>query len=393
MSWRDWVQGELADVRSEGRWRALHELDAAEPAGRLSSDGRRVVCFASNDYLGLTTHPAVAAAAHAAIERWGTGSGASRLVVGSRPVHSELEAELADWKGTERALVFPTGYAANLGVLTTFGPPEAVICSDELNHASIIDGCRLARARVAVYPHRDHDAVEDLLAGAARRAVVVTDAVFSMDGDAAAVGELADLCARYEALLVIDEAHAVLAEAPRLEGGHVLRVGTLSKTLGALGGFVAGDTASIELLVNRARPFIFTTALSPADAAAALAALRVLRSGEGEALRRRLRGHVDGIRPGHPSPIIPFILGSEERATAAAIELLGRGLLVPAIRPPTVPPGTSRLRVTLSAAHTDPDVASLATALDELGAGQASLDSSCSPVGVGSTPCAQQRAT
>lgn len=367
MSWASWADAEARRIREAGRWRAPRDLDTAGPEGKLAPDGPPVVSFASNDYLGLTQHPGVVAAARAALDRWGTGSGAARLVVGSRPVHSELEAELAAWKRSERAVLFPTGFAANLGVITTMGGPGTLVCSDELNHASIVDGCRLARGEVAVYRHADPDHVEHLLAGrGARRALVVTDSVFSMDGDLAPLEDLAERCARHDALLVLDDAHAVLEVGPDLDGVTVLRVGTLSKTLGSLGGFVAGPAPLADLVVNRARSYIFTTAPTPADTAAALAALRVVRSPEGEGLVHRLRRHVDVLRPGHPSPIVPVVCGDEARALAAAAALLDRGLLVPAIRPPTVPPGTSRLRVTLSAAHTEEQVARLAAALDEL---------------------------
>jgi 8-amino-7-oxononanoate synthase len=358
MSWDAWAESETNAIRAAGRWRAPRPLDAKGPEGALGADGRAVVSFASNDYLGLTAHPSVIAAAHDALDRWGAGSGSARLIVGSRPVHAELERELARWKGTERAALFPTGFATNLGVLTTFAGPGVLICSDELNHASIIDGCRLARADVAVYRHRDLDHLAALLRDrGARRALVVTDTVFSMDGDVTDVDALVDVCSREGALLVVDEAHAVLG--PDLDpppGVEVLRVGTLSKTLGSLGGFVAGSARSIELVENLARPYIFTTASTPADAAAALAALRIVCSDEGAALVRRLRAHVARVRPGHPSPIVPFVCGEEARALEAAAALLDDGLLVPAIRPPTVPVGTSRLRVTLSAAHTDAQI-------------------------------------
>jgi 8-amino-7-oxononanoate synthase len=364
-SWSEWAELEAARIRAAGQWRSPRDLDAAGPEGKLAPDGRPVVSFASNDYLGLTQHPDVVRAAHAALDRWGAGSGSARLIVGSRPVHSELERELAAWKRAERAVLFPTGFAANLGVLAAFGGPDTFICSDALNHASIIDGCRMARAEVAVYRHADADHVDALLESGTqgRRAIVVTDTVFSMDGDLAPVDALVDVCVRRGALLVLDEAHAVLGPDPDLDGVDALRVGTLSKTLGSLGGFVAGSSSLTDLVVNRARSYIFTTASTPADAAAALAALRVLRSPEGTALRNRLRAHVERIRPGHPSPIVPVLLGSEERALAAAEALLEQGLLVPAIRPPTVPPGTSRLRVALSAAHTDAQVEALARAL------------------------------
>jgi 8-amino-7-oxononanoate synthase len=329
-----------------------------------------VVAFASNDYLGLTTHPAVVEAAHGALDRWGTGSGASRLVTGSRPPHHQLEQELAAWKLQQRSMLFPTGFAANLGVLTTFGHVGALICSDELNHASIVDGARLARAEVAVFRHGDSEHLDSLLARhGPRPAIVVTDLVFSMDGDIAPIAAIAESCRRSGALLVIDEAHAVLGPdpAPVLEGMTALRVGTLSKALGSLGGFVAGPTRFVQLLENRARSYIFTTALPPADAAAALAALTIVRSEEGQELIARLRSHVDAVAPGHPSPIVPVILGSDEAALLASAELLDAGIWVPAIRPPTVPEGTSRLRVTLSASHTEHDVRHLVSELDRLG--------------------------
>ncbi len=365
--WRAWAEAEAHGIRAAGRWRATRDFDSRDAVAGCLHDGRTLVSFAGNDYLGLRVHPAVVAAARQALERWGAGAGAARLLTGSRPVHGELEAALAEWKHAERALLFSTGFMANLGVLTALGGAGTLLLSDERNHASIIDGCRLARAEVAVFPHGDLDAVARLL-GRAPRALVVTEAVFSMDGDLAPLEPLAWLCRRHGALLVVDEAHSVLGPEPDLGGAEVLRVGTLSKTLGAMGGFVAGPGPLIELLCNRARSFVFTTALPPADAAAALAAVGVLRSGEGRALRERLRGHVERLAPGHPSPILPWLLGDERAALAAAHQLEQAGLLVPAIRPPTVPPGSSRLRVGLSAAHTSDQVAALAAALARLGA-------------------------
>ncbi len=367
-SWSEWVESACATVAAAGQWRAPRTFDARGMSGVLDAAGNEVVSFASNDYLGLTTHPAVIEAAHAALDRWGAGSGGSRLITGSRPVHDALEAALAQWKQCERAVVFPTGFAANLSVLSVFGAHGARIYSDELNHASIIDGCRLARAPATVFPHRDLDALDRLLSTSPERAVIVSDTVFSMDGDEADLDGLADLTGRHGALLVLDEAHAVLG--PDLPAGavdeiDVLRVGTLSKTLGALGGFVAGRAPSVELLVNRARPYIFTTAPTPADAAAALAALRVVRSAEGDSLRARLSGFVARIAPDpeHRSPIVPVLIGEEADAVAASSALQSQGLWVPAIRPPTVPVGTSRLRVTLSAAHSDEQVDRLALGL------------------------------
>ena len=383
-AWRSWVEASCRVVDAAGQWRRPRTFDARGPVGQLpvTGDGRsgvEVVSFASNDYLGLSTHPAVVSAAHEALDRWGAGSGASRLVTGSRPVHAELEEALARWKGCERAVLLPTGFAANLSVLEVFAAEGAHLFSDELNHASIIDGCRAARAGVTVYRHGDLDQLDALLGTVPGRPVVVTDTVFSMDGDAADLDGLVEVAGRHGALLVLDEAYAVLG--PELTADRsgtpagavdVLRVGTLSKTLGALGGFVAGPTRFIELLENRARPYIFTTAPTPADAAAGLAALGVVRSAEGDELRSRLGGHVARVsaalgRTYQPSPIVPVVIGEEERAVAASADLLDRGLWVPAIRPPTVPPGTSRLRVTVSAAHTDEQVDGLVAALGALG--------------------------
>lgn len=350
MSWRQHVEGELEALRKADRWRECRVVETHGPEGTV--DGQLIVSFSSNDYLGLSQHPALREAAHAAIERYGTSAGASRLIGGTRELHLELEQTIAQWRETEAALVFPTGFAANLGVLSTLGAADVTIFSDELNHASIIDGCRLSKAQVQVYRHVDLDHLATLLRATAGRKLVVTDSVFSMDGDTAPLTELAALCARDGALLVIDEAHAVLG--PHLSHTHaeVLQVGTLSKTLGSQGGWVAGPRALIQLLVNRARSFVFTTGLSPADAAAGLAAVRIMMSAEGDALRRRLRRYVEQIKPSHPSPIIPIIIGADAAALRAAEDMLAQGLYVPAVRPPTVPPGTARLRVTVSAAHT-----------------------------------------
>lgn len=369
--WAEWCAERADGIVARGQWRAPRSFDALGPVGVL--DGREVVSFASNDYLGLSAHPAVTGAAVEAIGRWGAGATASRLVVGSRPVHHELELAIAEWRATDAAIVFPTGFAANLGLLATLGGPGVRIVSDELNHASIIDGCRLARANgaeLATFRHLDLDELDARLRGpGVDRRIVVTDTVFSMDGDAIDLDGLLAVCARHDALLVVDEAHSVLEPEPDAHdsGVTIVQVGTLSKTTGAMGGFVAGPRRLVDLLVNLARPYIFTTAPSPADAAAALAAIGVLRSAEGDRLRSVLRGHIERIRPGHRSPILPVVLGDEDRAIAASARLLELGLFVPAIRPPTVAPGTSRLRIAVSAAHTGSQVDTLRASLADLG--------------------------
>lgn len=363
--WNTWAERELAELRAINRYRETVPFDGDGPEGRVRD--RLLVSFASNDYLGLASHPQVKLAAISAIERFGTGATASRLVVGTRSLHVELESQLAEWNQTERALVFPTGYAANLGVLTTLGETDVTLFSDELNHASIIDGCRLAKARTLIYRHLDLQHLQILLGQTPGRKIVVTESVFSMDGDTAPLTALAQLCSEHGALLVLDEAHGALG--PKLaptRNLEALHVGTLSKTLGSLGGFVAGPSRLIELLVNRARTFIFTTGLSPADTAAASAALRIYRSDEGAHLRARLRSLIDMIRPGHPSPIVPIVLGEDGAALAGQAQLREVGIHVPAIRPPTVPKGTARLRVALSASHTEAMVSNLQAALTKL---------------------------
>lgn len=362
--WCDWARAELDGIEKEHRSRATIAFDGAGIAGKAS--GRDVVSFASNDYLGLTTHPQVRSAAAAALERWGSGSGASRLVTGTRSLHHELEATIAQWKQTQRAVLFASGYMANLGVIQVFGTADTTLFSDALNHASIIDGCRLAKARTVVYRHNDLAHLQELLDATPGRKIVVTEAIFSMDGDAAPLAGLVAMCAASGALLIVDEAHAVLGPAMPEGFDGVLRVGTLSKAFGSVGGWIVGSAPLIQLLVNRARTFIYTTAPTPADTAAALASLAIYRSEEGAGLRRRLRTLIDLIRPGHASAIVPVILGSESAALAAARGLFDLGLYVPAIRPPTVARGTSRLRIALSAAHSDAMVVRLRDGLAQL---------------------------
>ncbi|MCZ7536656.1 MAG: aminotransferase class I/II-fold pyridoxal phosphate-dependent enzyme [Acidimicrobiia bacterium] len=299
-------------------------------------------------------------------------------------MHGELEAELAAWKQTERAVLFPTGYAANLGVLAALGGPGTLICSDELNHAPLIDGARLARGEVAVYGHLDLDHLSSLLdARGDRLALVVTDAVFSMDGDMAPVEGLSEACARHGALLILDEAHSVLgpelpvaAGAGRTRAGgpdadvpddlQLLRLGTLSKTLGSLGGFVAGAVALHGPARQQGAPVHLHDGSHSGRLCRCARSPRRAALRRGRRARRQARALVDRLVPGHPSPIVPVVCGDEARALDAAAALLDRGMLVPAIRPPTVPPGTSRLRVTVSAAHTDAQIGALVSALEDL---------------------------
>jgi len=360
----------LARVRENGLYRALRPIDGAQDAV-VSLNGHDVLLFSSNNYLGLANHPALKRAATEAIERFGCGSGASRLISGSMAVHHELEARLAALKKTEAALVFPTGYHANVGVLSAMMGPGDTILSDGLNHASIIDGCRLSRAEVRVYPHGDPHALDALLAACppSGRRLIVTDTVFSMDGDLAPLAELVELAQRYDAWLMVDEAHATGVFGPHGGGlveqaGLVDRVdihmGTLGKALGGIGAYVAGSRELIDWLVNRARSFIYTTGMPPAAAASALAALDLV---EREPERRQrlwdnTRFLSDGLRGlgyrigDSRSQILPVIIGDARQTMALAEATLRRGVFAHGIRPPTVPEGTSRIRVTPMATHT-----------------------------------------
>jgi len=381
------LAAELAGLVTIGRHRACPEV-AGLSRTSVEVSGQPRLSFCSNDYLGLAEHPALATAAAASAARDGFGASGSRLISGDLPAHRYLEQALARFFGRQAALVFPSGYQTNIGVLTALAGPDDVIVSDELNHASIIDGCRLSRARIAVYPHGDPEAAAGLLeeARGARRRLLVTESLFSMNGDGAPLGQLAEVAQSHDAILIVDEAHAVGVLGPRGRGlcaaagfePDVL-VGTLGKALATAGGFVAGSRVLRDLLVNRARSFIFTTALPPPVAAAALAALEIVDGPEGDRRRVRLRAHADylaprlaALRPSAPealtnsvagSPIQPFVVGTDAAATALSAALAERRIFVSAIRPPTVPAGTARLRITLSASHITADLDRLLLAL------------------------------
>ena len=369
------LQTRLEDHEKRAVRRRLRPLDGGI-GPRVLVDGRSVIQLCSNDYLGMAGHPAVKRAAADAALEYGAGAGSARLIVGTSAPHAALERDLARLKQTEAALVLSSGYHANTGVLPVLAGAEDVIFSDELNHASLIDGCRLSRAAVRVYRHADAEHLDRLLHDAAgfRRRLVVTETVFGMDGDLAPLAELVVVAGRHDAWLVVDEAHAT-GVFGRRGGGLVselgltdavdVQIGTLSKALGALGGYVAGSRTLVDWVTNAARTFIYTTALPPAAAAAARAAIAVL---EAEPERRdRLRSHTAWLRgrlaalgyelgPSR-SPILPVLVGDAEAALRLSDALLARGVLVPAIRPPTVPEGTARLRVAPMATHRMDDLA------------------------------------
>jgi 8-amino-7-oxononanoate synthase len=369
---------ELAALDEAGLRRHRRPLTSA-PGAEVELGGRRVLCLSSNNYLGLATDARLRAAACAAIERWGCGTGASRLIAGDLALHGEVEAKIAALKGTEAALLFPSGYHANLGAIGVLVGRGDHVYSDALNHASIVDGCRLSRAAVHVYPHGDTAALARLLAatpsGGGR--LIVTDSVFSMDGDRAPLDALVALADEYHSAVMVDEAHATgclgpggagLAAAAGVADRITVHMGTLGKALGSAGAYVAGSRDLVELLVNRARTFVFTTGLAPAVVAAAGAALdviaaeperRVRLAANAALLRDGLRAR--GLDAGGDTHVVPVRVGDNRRAVALADALLARGVLAQAIRPPTVPPGTARLRVTPIATH---DGAQLARALD-----------------------------
>ena len=371
---------ELAELEERGLLRALEPLRSRAGAEIELRPGERLINLSSNDSLGLAGDPRIAAALAEGAALWGTGSGASRLVTGDFLPHRTLEGELARFEGSPAATLFNSGYAANCSLIPVFAGPSDVILSDELNHASLIDGCRLSRARVEIVRHADPQAFKDALTRThARRVLVVTDTIFSMDGDRAPLAALSALCRQRGAMLFVDEAHATGVVGPQGTGlaaevsaATDARMATLSKAVGVLGAHVAASREVCDLLVNRARPLVFSTALPPAIACAASAALRILAGPEGDDRRRALWRNIarfaDGLRAlglrGVPSShIFPVLLGSPERAVQVAAALRDKGVLVKAIRPPTVPPGTSRLRFSLSAAHTEAHVDTALAAL------------------------------
>jgi 8-amino-7-oxononanoate synthase len=362
------VAERLDELRDKGLYRRLR-LVGGPQGPRVLLDGRPVLLLCSNDYLGLADHPRVRGAAAEAAMRWGAGAGASRLVCGNMQPHRSLELRLAEFKGFEAALLFGSGYLANIGAISALAPRGGVVFSDELNHASIVDGCRLSRAETFVYRHGD---VEHLAWGLeqaqGRGALIVTDGVFSMDGDVAPLGQLVELARRHECRLMVDEAHATGAigkegrgsvAAAGLEGEVDVVVGTLGKALGSYGAYVCASSELVEYLVNTARPFIFSTAPPPSAAAAAAAALELLESHPHRVARLQANAALlrtalaaEGLDVGHSeTQIVPVAIGDASPAMELSERVLERGVFAQGIRPPTVPEGSSRLRFTVMATH------------------------------------------
>jgi 8-amino-7-oxononanoate synthase len=378
MTWKKRIQHNLQIRQQQNLWRK--RIPVASPSGRLVEvAGKPLLNFCGNDYLGLAHHPELIAAGSDALLKWGTGSGASHLICGHSELHEQLEHELAAAVGAESALVFSTGYMANLAIPQTFLDRHGLLVADKLNHASLLDAGKLCDAKMKRYPHLDVAAAETLLAPSDEHSEVdqkllVTDGVFSMDGDVAPVGQLKQICDQHDALLVVDDAHGfgvlgetgagLLQQAGIAIKDNVLMMGTLGKTAGSFGAFVAGDAELIEALIQFARPYIYTTALPPAVAATSLAAIKIIREDSGR--RQTLRNNVDYFRStarqaclpisDSPTPIQPLLIGESTAALRISEQLHDAGIWVTAIRPPTVPAGSARLRITLSAHHTHADI-------------------------------------
>ncbi len=393
----------LRQLAASGLLRRLRPLDSPSGA-EITRDGHTLLNFASNDYLGLARHPEIEAAFIEGIHRYGAGSAASRLVCGSLPPHHALEEALAAAKQTGAALTFSSGFATALGVIPALVGKADFILLDKLCHACLVDAARLSTATLRVFPHNDLPKLSRLLGSiraksAAARILVVTESVFSMDGDLCPLREIVDLADAHEALILLDEAHAIgvlgghgmgLAEALGLQARIAFQMGTLSKAVGLAGGYLAASREWIDLLINRARSFIFSTAPPPALAHAALTSLHLMGSPQGQARRAALRANIatfqqaSGLLTSHTTPILPLVLGGNEAALAASATLESRGLLVPAIRFPTVPRGTARLRISLSAAHSTSAIQRLAHAIGEIQINKADRtvgsDGSSSPI-------------
>ncbi|VVD97809.1 8-amino-7-oxononanoate synthase [Pandoraea commovens] len=385
----DRLDAGLAEIDRQ-HLRRRHRVVSTPCQPHLSADGRDVLAFASNDYLGLAAHPKVVEALIEGAQRYGAGSGASHLISGHSQAHAELEDALADFMSPHlvdgRALYFCTGYMANLATISALANKDSEIFSEALNHASLIDGARLSRAKTHVYPHGDVDALAALLeASTAETKLIVTDGVFSMDGDIAPLPQLLALAERHNAWLIVDDAHGfgVVGENGRgvfehfdMRSPNLVIIGTLGKAAGVGGAFVAAHRSVIEWLINRARPYIFTTAAAPSQAHALLTSLAIIAGDEGRERRATLQARIAQLRDSltlkhwhhmvSPTGVQPIILGENAAALHAQAGLAEAGLWVPAIRPPTVAPGTSRLRLTLSAAHTAEDVTRLTRAINRL---------------------------
>ena len=387
----EWIEDELRTIQGKNLFRTLTEITSGQ-SPEIVIGGKKHLLFASNNYLGLSTDKRVIAAAAAALSHYGTGSGGSRLVSGSSDLHSELEEKIARFKSTEAAILFSSGYLANVGTIAALVGEGDTVFSDELNHASIIDGCRLSRAAVRVYPHLDTDSLSRMVraSGGAGKKLIVTDTVFSMDGDLTDLGEICSIAERYGCMLMVDEAHAmgVLGEKGSGATEHFgverrvpVVMGTLSKAVGSVGGYVAGSRSLVDFIRNRVRSYIFDTSLPAASLAASIEAIDIIES---EPQRRRhLMGLVETFKSGlsemgfsvlsSQSAIVPVLTGEPEATLLLASALRERGVYTPAVRPPSVPAGKCRIRASLMATHTEEQIACALESFRDAGSSVGSL--------------------
>lgn len=369
-----WLENEKRELERAGHWRSLRSMMSA-PTGRILLDGSEVISLASTNYLGLSTHPQVIKAASEAVREYGAGASGSRLIAGNSHLYAVLESKIAAMLNTEAALVFNSGYLANISTIPALVGEEDLILSDERNHISLIDGCRLSKAEKRIYRHCDPGHLKELLSESSnvRRRLIVTDGVFSMDGDFPPLAEICDIAEAYDAMLLVDDVHGFgilgqsgggLVDYLGVGDRGIIQIGALSKAVGGVGAFVAGRQSLIDFLINRARGLIFTTALPPGTLAAASAAIDLIRSNFD--LRQKLFANVHALKTGltragfellpNETHILPLILGKAKTTTQFAEALLDEGVFAPAIRPPTVPTGTSRLRITPTANHTSEEL-------------------------------------
>jgi glycine C-acetyltransferase/8-amino-7-oxononanoate synthase len=378
------IHEQLENLKKAGLFRSLKTISKVS-GNTITIDGKEYLNFCSNNYLGLADHPLIKEKAKQAIDDFGFGAGASRLISGSTLLHQGLERALAAFKKREACLVFTSGYQANIGIISALAGEEDTVIIDRLNHASIIDACKFSKAKLQVYPHKDMEELEKVLQRSERfeKRLIITDSVFSVDGDIAPLPEILKLAKKYDALLMVDEAHStgVLGKTGKgieeyfgIKGEIDIIMGTLSKALGSLGGFVCGSKSLIDFLTNKARSFIYSTALPPAAAAAALASLELL--GKDPELLKKLWKNVgylkDNIKGlgcnilGSETPIIPILTGEADKTMEASKILFENGIFVSGIRPPTVPEGEARLRITVTALHTKKEMEQLINALQKI---------------------------
>ncbi|HAG10382.1 MAG TPA: 8-amino-7-oxononanoate synthase [Desulfotomaculum sp.] len=381
----EFLRTELDSLRKASLYRQLRWFEGPQ-SPRTTVNGRNCILLSSNNYLGLTDHPQVKDAACQALARWGTGSGGSRLISGNFLLYRELEEKIAQFKNTEEVIVFSSGYLTNIGTISSLAGAEDAVISDELNHASIIDGCRLSRARVVIFGHKDMQQLEKAFSETqdCRRRLVITDGVFSMDGDLAPLPEIVHLAEKYDSFVMVDDAHATgvfgshgtgIVEHFNLGGKVAVQVGTLSKALASCGGYVTGKSDLINYLRNKARSFIYSTGLPPAAVGAAIAAVDLIR--EKPEIRARLFDNVNFLSEGltrlgftiltRESQIIPILVGDDNLTMDMDKALFERGVFVTGIRPPSVPPGTSRLRVSVMATHKREDLEEVLNVFESAG--------------------------